>query len=344
MSLKTIYNDYYGDETRWFVGVVEDIKDPLKQGRIKVRIFGVHSDNISEVPKSALPWAQVVAPVTHGGTSGINGTAVGIKPYAQVFGMFLDGKHSQLPLVLGSIPRIDGPNPKSRRPDDGNTAFSGPAPSGLPTNTTGDVAHNAAGRNISSYRFEGGSSNERVYNLLEEGFRSDFGLPHSKELAAGFVGNFMVESGETINYLAHNKRGGNYGANGIAQWRGERYTNLLKFANAERAELYVNDSGNLKVPDLKTQAAFVLHELKTVGWLYFAKWGPKATTARLAADRVERYYEIHAGEPLRSATPEARYKDKTIKKRVDYAAAIYSQLAHKVSSDPIVGPGGNGGV
>lgn len=334
MSLKTIYNEYYGDETRWFVGVVEDVNDPLKQGRVRVRIFGIHSDNYSDIPKSALPWAQCVAPVTHGGTSGINGTPVGIKAYAQVFGMFLDGKHSQLPLVLGSIPRVDGPNPTtSRRPDDGS--LRGTPASGLPPVLTGDVAHHGATRPYTSYKFQGGSNAEKVFNLLEEGFRVDFGLSNSKELAAGFVGNFMVESGVNIDYLAHNSDGGNYGANGIAQWRGERYENLIKFANAEKSLLETNDSGKFKVPSLKIQAAFVLHELKTVSWLKFATWAPLSKTARIAGDRVERYYEIHAGEPWRSASIEKRLTNKTIKKRVDFSADAYNQFANKISSSPL---------
>ena len=118
MSLKTLYNDFYGDETRWWVGVVQSINDPAKppQGRVRVRIYGIHSASEDDIPNSALPWAQVVAPITHGGTSGLNGTPVGIQPYAQVFGIFLDGKHSQLPLVLGSIPKIDGPNPDLNDP------------------------------------------------------------------------------------------------------------------------------------------------------------------------------------------------------------------------------------
>jgi len=94
MSLKTVNDGYYGDETRWFVGVVQSTNDPLTQGRVRVRIFGVHSANIKDIPDEALPWAQVVAPITHGGTSGLNGTPVGIKQYAQVFGIFLDGTFS----------------------------------------------------------------------------------------------------------------------------------------------------------------------------------------------------------------------------------------------------------
>ena len=100
--------EYYGDETRWFIGVVKDIQDPLELGRVRVRIFGVHPDKTSDAEDDDLPWAQVVVPITEGGSSGI-GTNIGIKLQSQVYGIFLDGKDSQLPLVLGSIPKYEKP-------------------------------------------------------------------------------------------------------------------------------------------------------------------------------------------------------------------------------------------
>ena len=34
----------------YHVGIVEDLMDPDETGRVRVRIFGVHSQNPSEVP------------------------------------------------------------------------------------------------------------------------------------------------------------------------------------------------------------------------------------------------------------------------------------------------------
>ena len=54
--------DFYGDQTRWFLGEVVNVKDdPEKLGRVKVRVFGVYDD----VKEDDLPWAQIVVPVTH---------------------------------------------------------------------------------------------------------------------------------------------------------------------------------------------------------------------------------------------------------------------------------------
>ena len=36
-----------------YLGVVEDIQDPLKQGRARIRVVSIHDD----IPTDALPWA-----------------------------------------------------------------------------------------------------------------------------------------------------------------------------------------------------------------------------------------------------------------------------------------------
>lgn len=95
--------DFYGDQTRWFMGEVININDPLEVGRIKVRIYGLHSNEIEDID---LPWAQVVAPITGGGANGW-GQMLGVKKTALVFGLFLDGENSQLPLVLGFMPKFE---------------------------------------------------------------------------------------------------------------------------------------------------------------------------------------------------------------------------------------------
>lgn len=41
-------------------GIVEDRQDPLKLGRVKVRLVGIHNFNREEVPTEALPWASTL--------------------------------------------------------------------------------------------------------------------------------------------------------------------------------------------------------------------------------------------------------------------------------------------
>ncbi len=98
--------DYYGDTTRWFIGIVKSLEDPLKMGRVQVRIYGIHGQNLEEIPDEVLPWAQVLTPVTEGGVTNL-GNFLGIQIDARVFGIFMDGKNSQMPLVMGSIPHSE---------------------------------------------------------------------------------------------------------------------------------------------------------------------------------------------------------------------------------------------
>jgi len=106
--MKYINAPFYGDVFRWFMGVVEEIgTDEPKLGRVRVRIFGVHGD-ASEVDTADLPFAQVLVPTTEAGVSGL-GRNPNLQTGALVFGLFLDGKNSQLPMVLGSVPHVETP-------------------------------------------------------------------------------------------------------------------------------------------------------------------------------------------------------------------------------------------
>ena len=82
---------FYGDHSRWFIGLVIDVNDPLKLDRVKVRIQGIHTPDTTLIPNADLPWAQVAIPVTEGGSSGL-GANSSLKPRAQVYGIFLDGR------------------------------------------------------------------------------------------------------------------------------------------------------------------------------------------------------------------------------------------------------------
>ena len=101
--------EYYGDQTRWFLGEVVNVKDdPLKLGRVKVKVFGVYDD----IADADLPWAQIVVPVTQG-VHEEQGQYLGILKGTQVFGIFLDGQNSQLPMVIGTVPKEGDANPKA---------------------------------------------------------------------------------------------------------------------------------------------------------------------------------------------------------------------------------------
>lgn len=107
--------EYYGDNLRWFVADVIDSTPPFGlEGRIRIRIHGIHSPSTQDISQADLPWAQMIIPSTEGGVSGL-GTNPNIHAGALVFGFFADGKSSQVPLVLGSFPRIEYPSRVQKR-------------------------------------------------------------------------------------------------------------------------------------------------------------------------------------------------------------------------------------
>ena len=69
---------------QFFIGVVEDINDPSKLNRVRTRIFGKHTEDITLLPTESLPWYNVVMPVTSASTSGV-GQTLGLVQGSWVF-------------------------------------------------------------------------------------------------------------------------------------------------------------------------------------------------------------------------------------------------------------------
>ena len=94
------------DGFQWFVGVVEDRQDPKKVGRVRVRCLGYHSENISDLPTSDLPWAHPMNPVTSATVSGLGQTPLGMVEGTWVVGFFQDADEAQQPIIIGTLPGV----------------------------------------------------------------------------------------------------------------------------------------------------------------------------------------------------------------------------------------------
>lgn len=104
-----------------WIGVVEDKQDPEYRGRIRVRVFGVHTDKTQRdesagegIPTDELPWALTSLPLTFGGVSG-NGTCPppAVCVGAWVHGITLDGDFANQLLVLGVLPNKTNIEPQA---------------------------------------------------------------------------------------------------------------------------------------------------------------------------------------------------------------------------------------
>ena len=88
----------------WFIGVVEDRQDPEQLGRVKVRVFGLHTADTSKIGTDDLPWANVMMPVNSASISGVGITPTGLVEGSWVVGFFADGENAQDPIIMGSLP------------------------------------------------------------------------------------------------------------------------------------------------------------------------------------------------------------------------------------------------
>lgn len=286
----SIDSRYYGDNVRWFVGVVESINDPLQLGRIRVRIHGVHSDQLADIPLEHLPWASVVLPVTQGGVGGSTGPT-GIQPGAQVFGFFADGSMSQIPIVIGSIPHDKGKAVSFTGAYDLLYTPIAPITEGNnPGNTLpgANPATQVSGRQLPLI---GGSNEEIAYNWLKTYFTQK-GSNYPSQQAAGFVGNFINEAGPGLppnagpaydNVPGTVSRWGQESSFGIAQWNSSagRFPNLVSFASPRDWRA------------LDVQLQFVAWELEHTHTAVLTRVLQSSTTAA-ATEVVMRYYEVPA--------------------------------------------------
>jgi len=140
----------------WWQGVVEDRMDPLKIGRCRVRILGVHTDDKSStgIPTKDLPWAMIMLPVNS------EEKIVPPKDGTWVMGFFRDAENCQDPVIIGVIPGI----PEEACP---NTTLFGDDEKGF-----FDAGDNLDVRPIDMETIPSWPTN--AFNLKEENWKSDY--------------------------------------------------------------------------------------------------------------------------------------------------------------------------
>lgn len=92
------------DLTNWvpFIAIVEDINDPLKLGRVRLRVLNHHDDDIDT---EHLDWSTPLVPNAQQ-TQGIGVSPTGYGLKTTVVGFYLDGNMRQMPMIIGAIATI----------------------------------------------------------------------------------------------------------------------------------------------------------------------------------------------------------------------------------------------
>jgi hypothetical protein len=298
--MNMLENNFYGDNFRWFIARVIDNMDPDRLGRVQVQIRGIHSTDQQEILQSSLPWASTVLPTTEGGTSGI-GKIPKLLPGALVFGIFLDGKTSQLPLVIGHLNQEESPTLQQKR----RGALNQNSPNlnlGANSGVDGAIIRNDI-KNLDlddNYTI----AQRRLGAMI---FFTDNGYTPAQ--AAGIVGNLEGESNFNTTVVSTFD---NESSQGIAQWNPDvgRLQELKEFA----ANRLSSDWRKFSV-----QLQFVKYELENYSYFQNAllKNATKFTGGKDNKNATWiflRYYE----NPLITPT--------LIKKREGFATTAYNQF------------------
>lgn len=94
----------------WFTGKVEDIADPKKLGRVRVRIHGLHSESLvpnlatgEGIDPTTLPWALPMQDITSQAQNGLGRSPTGIRVGTIVVGFARDGELYNDLVIMGTI-------------------------------------------------------------------------------------------------------------------------------------------------------------------------------------------------------------------------------------------------
>lgn len=332
--MRTIQSEFYGDKFRWFIGIVEETaSDEPKLGRVKVRIYGVHGDR-QQVPTADLPYAQVMVPTTEPGISGLGRNPM-LAEGATVFGIFMDGVNSQLPLVLGSIPTVQVPSIEQINSESYDESFNDPIKVNSGSSLGGTPGYGTNGTASIRSAYAGGLDGFEVDPNAPVGTNTQIAWEYfnrtgkySHAVIAGIIGNLLAESGSgkplDINPGAKGDVGLKSASDvsiGIAQWYNgtSRQQQLYDFAAKAGKSVF----------DLYVQLAFIDHELSTEPYFRGNELKQKKTPTE-AAIHFQRNYEKPAFESPVAYSPvdgqKMRLHEHT---RIKYAKMVYNQFTRK---------------
>tara|TARA_A200000159_G_scaffold21439_1_gene18294 strand:- start:16123 stop:16989 length:867 start_codon:yes stop_codon:yes gene_type:complete len=233
--MKPILSEYYGDNTRWFIATVVDASPPYGfEGRIQIRIHGLHTASTRLIPQNDLPWAQCILPTTEGGVSGI-GRMPQIQSNALVFGMFMDGVNSQTPIVFGSLPHVELPT-QTQLDQPLEDIGEDNKPEGLWETVVAAIKPKDA--NIENENF--GNINNLVKLSREKTAVKFF-------LNLGYTVKQSIAIASGLSYSSGMRTGVNVQARGLANFPNGRYLDLQNFSN--------------KYQEFLTQLTFIAYEL-----------------------------------------------------------------------------------
>jgi len=94
-------------EEAFFIGIIEDIDDPLELGRVRVRIVN-QNDTDTPTPTENLQWCTIGMPLTSASLGGVGTSPTWLLVGTYVVGSYLDKKTRRQPFLQFSFNKIPG--------------------------------------------------------------------------------------------------------------------------------------------------------------------------------------------------------------------------------------------
>jgi hypothetical protein len=109
MKIADLNKRISGQLNGFYRGVVEDNLDPEKRGRVRVRIFGVHTKQkiktkTEGIPTAELPWAEPILPMVEGAISGFGMWSVPLQGSHVM--VFFENSNMLQPRYFGTVPGV----------------------------------------------------------------------------------------------------------------------------------------------------------------------------------------------------------------------------------------------
>ena len=268
----SIDNLFARDGFWWWVGVVEDRMDPLKLGRVRVRITGYHNDNKAILPTRDLPWALPMQPILSAAISGKGHAPLGPLEGTWVVGFFADGADCQQPIIMGTMGGIPNTsnaclsqalaesNATNSQRDTNNRVVLNPNGVALPNNPQPVDATTTSSNAISLTLPPLNQSQIQSY-MDAIGFKESSSTGTTQNYGTvnsfGYVGKYQIgaEALQTIGYLktpVPARSLTNAEMSNAANWTGKNgITNLEDFKqnknNAQERAMYENTVSNYSI-------------------------------------------------------------------------------------------------
>lgn len=187
--------------------MVDRKSDPLKLGRLKVRVYGIHDDE-GAIPDDTLPWATVVTPATSASNQQVGIAPLGVTEGSIVFGFFMDGAECQIPMIMGTIPGIpdndDSKHDVSKLAREMNISKV-PLGTEPPSPYAAKYPYNKVTQTESGHIFEVDDTpgNERIHTYHKTGTYTEIDK-NGTQVNKIVANNYLVVAGDDIVYIKGN--------------------------------------------------------------------------------------------------------------------------------------------